>query len=197
MPLNEQPRTATSPLAYKNIPKPSRLRVANGDASGEPPQGEWARYGPPLAKVDPPRGANLSRSESQSADLPSSAQTPARQHLHPPPPPKDLSTPGRPFAPQAPGVAKISSSRWAQDTAQGEPQAFRERPLPGVPTPPNESRETAPPLNLQPAPNDVSHLPVRHSAAIGPPFPSDTSYHLNHPPRPGALTIPHRPQITP
>jgi hypothetical protein len=175
-----QSRAATSPLASKNIPKSSRLRVINGDTSFEAPQGASSQ-----AEVEPPRGANLNRSGSQNVDHPSLTQTPAGKYDHPPLPPKDLPIPGRSLAPRAPGVTRISSSRRTEDTAPGEPQAFRERPLPAVPAAPNESRETVPldmkgsheSLNWQLTPNDVSHLPVRHSQQD---LLSDASYHLNH-----------------
>ncbi len=200
MPLNGQILAATSPPASKNIPKPSKLRVTNGGASAEPPQGERARYGSPQAEVGPPRGANPNRSESQNVDLPSSAQTPVGQHIHPPPPPKDLPTSGWSLTPPAPGVTKISSRR-TQDTTPGGRQALTERPLPGVPAFPDESRKTAPrdmkgshdPLNRQPAPNDVSSPPVRRQQKLL----LDANYYLNHLPRLVTLTIPYRSQITP
>ena len=214
--MSGQPRAATSPLTSHIIPKPSRLRVANGDASFEPPQGERVRYGSPQAEVDPLRGANLNRSGSQHVDLHSLAQTPAGKHVHPPPPPKDLPIPGRSLAPLAPGVAKTSSSRWTQDTAPGEPRA---RPLPGVPASLNESQETAPPdvkgsyepLNRQLTPNDIPPPPVHDSTATGPssrfqisPQPPSTTSRAYYTPQtadhsqaPSFVTTEHRPYIPP
>ena len=170
--LSGQPRAATSPLASQITSSPSRLRVTNGDASFDPPQGAQERYGSPQAEADAPRGANLNRTGSQRVDLPSLPQTPAAKNVHPSPPPKDLPILGRSSASLAPGVTKTSSRR-TQDTA---PQALPERSLPGVPASPNESRITAPPvikgsheaLNRQLIPNDLPSPSVRHSAATEP-----------------------------
>lgn len=198
MPLSGEPRVATNPPAFKKTPKPSRLRVANVDASAEPPQREKATY---QAKAELPRGAISNRSESQNVDTPGVGQTPAEQQVHIFPPPKDPPPSGWQFAALAPGVTTTRSSRPTQDTTPGESQVPRERSLPEVPVCSNESRETGFPdkkggHDSQSRPNSVSPLRVRRPTATEPPSLCQSS--AQPPPTTSRVYyIHHRPQIIP
>ena len=175
MPLNVPPHTTTGPPAYKNMAK---QRVINDLTSDEPLRGEKAGPGPSQAEKVPPRGTDSKSLKSQAINHPSSAQPPVIQDNHPPSPPKVQPTSGRSSTPPAPSVTK-TYSRQTQETALGEPQVPRAKPVPPEkPIFANENQETVlsrtkgghDPENGQPVPINGSSL-VRHSAAKSPSLP--------------------------
>jgi hypothetical protein len=184
-----------SPSTSKNTAKASRQRVTNDHTSDKPPQGEMAGFRPPEAEVGPLHGTNSSRSKPQDVDPTSLAQTPAGQGDRPPPLQKDPPTSRRLLLSPAPGMTS-AESRLTSEPVPGEPQTPRGAHVPpGASSLPNESGGTAQlnmtgghdPSNGQPAPNNVSSLPVRHFTTKRTSF--SATYHSNHLPRPVALTI--------